>query len=92
MPSRAQQGVISIEKPPHRDSQSLKVSLELANVGVQEFPVWKIMNKQDVYGRTPQRKLQLTNKNIAVPVKFAKKHIDATQNVLWTDKTNTDLF
>lgn len=66
-------------------------SLKLDNICIHVSTVGKTVNKQAVHGWTPQKKLLLTKKNIAVRLKFAKDHIDTPQrywqNVFGTDQT-----
>uniref|UniRef100_A0AAR2KM81 Transposase Tc1-like domain-containing protein n=1 Tax=Pygocentrus nattereri TaxID=42514 RepID=A0AAR2KM81_PYGNA len=56
----------------------------------------KSLNKNDVHGRTPQRKPPLSTQNNAAHLKFAKEHLDVPQhywqNILWTDETKIELI
>lgn len=88
--TRVQQSPISeVKKNPKQ--QPRVTSLKLDNICIHESTVGKTVNKQAVHGWTPQRKLLLTEKNIAVRLKFAKDHIDTPQrywqNVFGTDET-----
>lgn len=92
MTPKAQWRLINeVKKQPGVTAKNLKPSLELANICVHETTVHKTLDKQGVYGRTPQWKPLLTTKNTA-----AKEHADTPhgywQNVLWTDETKTELF
>lgn len=69
-------------------TKDLKAPLDLANVCVQEA---KALNKQDVDGRTPQRKLLIPEKNIAAHVKFVKDHTDTVNCLGGTFSTTSGI-
>lgn len=56
--------------------------LNLANVFVNEATERETLNKQDVDGRTPERKLLFPEKSIAAHGKFVKDCLDTPVNCL----------
>ena len=78
-----------VKKNPRVSAKDLQKSLEHAHISVDESTIRKTLNKNGVHGRTPRKKPQLSQKNIAARLKFAKEHLDVPQcfwqNILWTD-------
>ena len=68
-----------VKKNPRVSAKDLQKSLEHANISVVESTIRKTLNKNGVHGRTPQKKLLLSQKNIAAHLKFAKVHLDVPQ-------------
>ena len=52
-----------MKKNPRLSAKGLHKSLAHANITVEEFTIHKTLNKDGVYGRTPQRKTLLSKIN-----------------------------
>ena len=52
-----------VKKNPRLSAKGLHKSLAHANITVEEFTIHKTLNKDGVYGRTPQRKTLLSKIN-----------------------------
>ena len=65
----------------HNEDSSVSIS-------VHESTILKTLNKQGIYGRTPQRKPLRTKKNIAARLKFAKEHVEI-DTLDWLEEGHT---
>ena len=67
-------------------AKDLQKSLEHANISIDESTICKTLNKNGVHWRTPRKNQQLSKKNIAAHLKFAKVHLDVPQHHSATSK------
>ena len=75
MTARAPRRMLNeVKKNPRVSAKDLQRSLEHVNISVDRSMIPKLLNKNGVHGRTPQKKPLLYKKTIGARLKFAKEH------------------
>lgn len=84
------------KRKPRATSQTLQASVSMLNVKVYDSSVRKRLNKYGLFRRVTRSKPQLSKKNMAVELWFAKLQLNKPQvswnNVLWSDETKIEMF